>query len=77
MNEKLKVTKVSDDEYEYEISGGIKSWQTGAENPNDVRPFVIVPFDQVRNTVAQELVQQRRQQAVDNLLKTAKVKKGG
>lgn len=44
---------------------------------DDVRPFVIVPFDQVRNTVAQELVQQRRQQAVDNLLKAAKVVKGG
>ena len=41
LNEKLKVTKVSDDEYEYTISTrGIKRWQTNAQNPNDVRPFV-------------------------------------
>jgi peptidyl-prolyl cis-trans isomerase C len=44
---------------------------------DDVRPFVIAPFDQVRNTLAQELVQQRRQQAVSALLKDAKVAKGG
>ena len=44
---------------------------------DDVRPFVIAPFDQVRNNLAQELVQQRRQQAVSALLKDAKVAKGG
>lgn len=43
---------------------------------DDVRPFVIAPFDQVRNNLAQELVQQRRQQAVNALLKNAKVVKG-
>ena len=43
---------------------------------DDVRPFVMAPFDQVRNTLAQELVQQRRQQAVGALLKDAKVVKG-
>jgi peptidyl-prolyl cis-trans isomerase C len=43
---------------------------------DDVRPFVIAPFDQVRNNLAQELVQQRRQQAVNALLKDAKVAKG-
>jgi peptidyl-prolyl cis-trans isomerase C len=39
---------------------------------DDVRPFVIAPFDQVRNVIAQELVQQRRQQAVNALLKDVK-----
>jgi peptidyl-prolyl cis-trans isomerase C len=39
---------------------------------DDVRPFVIAPFDQVRNNIAQELIQQRRQQAVNALLKDAK-----
>jgi peptidyl-prolyl cis-trans isomerase C len=39
---------------------------------DDMRPFVIAPFDQVRNTLAQELVQQRRQQAVNALLKDVK-----
>jgi peptidyl-prolyl cis-trans isomerase C len=43
---------------------------------DDVRAFVMAPFDQVRNTLAQELVQQRRQQAVSALLKDAKVVKG-
>jgi peptidyl-prolyl cis-trans isomerase C len=44
---------------------------------DDVRPFVIAPFDQVRNTIAQELVQQRRQQAINGLIQNAKVAKGG
>ena len=44
---------------------------------DDVRPFVIAPFDQVRNTLAQELVQQRRQQAINRLIQNAKVAKGG
>lgn len=43
---------------------------------DDVRPFVMPPFDQVRNTLAQELVQQRRQEAINALLKDAKVAKG-
>ncbi|APB98976.1 peptidylprolyl isomerase [Polynucleobacter asymbioticus] len=44
---------------------------------DDVRPFVMPPFDQVKNNIAQELVQQRRQQAINTLLKDAKVIKGG
>jgi len=43
---------------------------------DDVRPFVMPPFDQVKNNIAQELVQQRRQQAINTLLKDAKVIKG-
>jgi len=43
---------------------------------DDVRPFVMPPFDQVKNNIAQELVQQRRQQAINALLKDAKVVKG-
>jgi len=43
---------------------------------DDVRPMVISTFDQVRNNLAQELAQQRRQQAVKALLKDAKVAKG-
>jgi len=43
---------------------------------DDVRPFVMPAFDEVKNTIAQELVQQRRQQAIDALLKEAKVVKG-
>ena len=43
---------------------------------DDIRPFVMPAFDQVKNTIAQELVQQRRQQAIDTLLKEAKVVKG-
>jgi hypothetical protein len=33
-------------------------------------------FDQAKNTIAQELVQQRRQEAINALLKDAKVAKG-
>lgn len=43
---------------------------------DDIRPFVIPSFDQVRNNIAQELVQQRRQEAINSLLKDAKVVKG-
>lgn len=43
---------------------------------DDVRPFVMPTFDQVKNNIAQELVQQRRQQAINALLKDAKVVKG-
>ena len=43
---------------------------------DDVRPFVMPAFDQVKNNLAQELVQQRRQEAINALLKDAKVAKG-
>ena len=43
---------------------------------DDVRLFVMPAFDQVRNNIAQELVQQRRQEAINSLLKDAKVVKG-
>jgi peptidyl-prolyl cis-trans isomerase C len=43
---------------------------------DDIRPFVMPAFDQVRNNIAQELVQQRRQEAINALLKDAKVIKG-
>jgi hypothetical protein len=33
-------------------------------------------FDQVKNNITQELMQQRRQQAINTLLKDAKVVKG-
>jgi peptidyl-prolyl cis-trans isomerase C len=42
---------------------------------DDVRPFVMPPFDQVKNNLTQELVQQRRQEAINALLKDAKVTK--
>lgn len=41
----------------------------------DVRPFVMPAFDQVKNNIAQELVQQRRQEALNTLVKDAKVVK--
>jgi peptidyl-prolyl cis-trans isomerase C len=43
---------------------------------DDVRPFVMPEFDQVKNNIAQELVQKRRQEAINALLKDAKVSKG-
>ena len=43
---------------------------------DDVRPFVMPPFEQVKNTITQELVQQRRQEAINALIKDAKVAKG-
>jgi peptidyl-prolyl cis-trans isomerase C len=43
---------------------------------DDIRPFVMPAFDQVRNNIAQELVQQRRQEAINALLKDAKVVRG-
>lgn len=42
----------------------------------DVRPFVMPAFEQVKNNLAQELVQKRRQEVINNLLKDAKVVKG-
>jgi len=43
---------------------------------DDVRPFVLPAFDQVRNALSQELVQQRRQDAINALLRDAKVLRG-
>lgn len=43
---------------------------------DDVRPFVMPAFDQVKNVITQELVQQRRQQAINGLIQNAKVVKG-
>ena len=43
---------------------------------DDVRPFAMPPFEKVQNTIAQELVQQRRQEAINALLKESKVAKG-
>ena len=40
---------------------------------DDVRPFVLPAFDQVRSGLTQELVQQRRQEAINALLRDAKV----
>lgn len=40
---------------------------------DDMRPFAMPAFDQVRNMLAQELVQQRRQEAINSLLKDMKV----
>ena len=40
---------------------------------DDIRPFEMPSFDQAKNTIAQELVQQRRQEAINALLKDAKV----
>ncbi|BDT79157.1 peptidylprolyl isomerase [Polynucleobacter yangtzensis] len=43
---------------------------------DDVRPFVMPTFDQARNTIAQSLIQQKRQEAVNALMKTTKITKG-
>jgi len=43
---------------------------------NDVRPFELLPFDQLQNNIAQELTQQRRNVAVSALLQESKVTKG-
>jgi peptidyl-prolyl cis-trans isomerase C len=39
----------------------------------DVRPFTLPTFDQAKNTIAQSLVQQRRQEAVNALMKTISI----
>jgi peptidyl-prolyl cis-trans isomerase C len=39
----------------------------------DVRPFTLPTFDQAKNTIAQSLVQQRRQEAVNALMKTVSI----
>jgi peptidyl-prolyl cis-trans isomerase C len=43
---------------------------------DDVRPFVMPTFDQARNTIAQGLIQQKRQEAVNSLMQTTKITKG-
>jgi peptidyl-prolyl cis-trans isomerase C len=43
---------------------------------NDVRPFVLPDFGQLKNNIAQELIQQRRNTAIDSLLKESKIAKG-
>jgi peptidyl-prolyl cis-trans isomerase C len=40
------------------------------------RPFVMPAFDQVKNNIAQELVQKRRQEAINALLKETKITRG-
>jgi peptidyl-prolyl cis-trans isomerase C len=42
---------------------------------DNIRAFEMPSFDQAKNTIAQELVQQRRQEAISVLLKDAKVNK--
>ena len=42
---------------------------------DNIRAFEMPSFDQAKNTIAQELVQQRRQAAINALLKDAKVSK--
>lgn len=43
---------------------------------DDVRPFVMPTFDQARNTIAQSLIQQKRQEAVNALMQSTKISKG-
>ena len=43
---------------------------------DDVRPFVMPTFDQAKNTIAQSLIQQKRQEAVNALMQTTKITKG-
>jgi len=43
---------------------------------DDVRPFVMPTFEQAKNAIAQSLVQQKRQEAVNALMKTSKITKG-
>ena len=42
---------------------------------DDIRPFVMPSFDQAKVGIAQSLVQQRRQDALANLMKNVKVAK--
>lgn len=43
---------------------------------DDVRPFVMPTFDQARNAIAQSLIQQKRQEAVNALMQNTKIAKG-
>ncbi|MBU3564163.1 peptidylprolyl isomerase [Polynucleobacter sp. Tro8-14-1] len=43
---------------------------------DDVRQFVMPTFDQARNTIAQGLIQQKRQEAVNALMQSTKIFKG-
>jgi len=42
---------------------------------NDVRPFTLPSFDQAKDAIAQSLLQQRRQEAVNALMRDVKVSK--
>ena len=42
---------------------------------NDIKPFVMPSFDQSKTNIAQALVQQRRQEAINELMKSVKVTK--
>lgn len=44
---------------------------------DDMRPFVMPTFDQSKNAIAQSLIQQKRQEAVNELMKSVKIVKGG
>ena len=43
---------------------------------DDIRPFVMPTFDQAKNTIAQSLIQQKRQEAVNALMQSTKISKG-
>lgn len=42
---------------------------------NDVKPVVIPPFDQVKDNLARALIQQKRQEAINQLMSTTKISK--
>lgn len=44
---------------------------------DDVRPFVMPSFDQAKNAIAQGLIQQRRQEAVNVLMQKTRIVNGG
>jgi len=43
---------------------------------DDIRAFVMPTFDQAKNTIAQTLIQQKRQEAVNALMQSTKISKG-
>ena len=43
---------------------------------DDIRPFVMPTFDQAKNTIAQSLIQQKRQETVNALMQSTKISKG-
>ena len=42
---------------------------------DDVKPIVIPPFDQVKENIARALIQQKRQEAINQLMSTSKISK--
>ena len=40
---------------------------------DDIRPFKLPPFDDIKNNIAQSMIQNEKQQAVTELMKTVKV----